>query len=59
LLGLGEGSLPDEILMIDICERFGWDYYQFLEQPSWFIELIVEKVNAENREMKRREKEKG
>lgn len=55
-MGLGEGELPEEMLIIEICEKFGWDYYQFLDQPAWFIELIVEKMKAEARERKRKEK---
>ena len=55
-MGLEEGILPEEILMIEICERFGWDYYRFLNQPSWFIDLIIEKIKAEARELKRRQK---
>jgi hypothetical protein len=48
--------LSEEIIIIEICEKFGWDYYQFLQQPIWFIELIIEKNKAEARELKRREK---
>lgn len=55
-MGLGEGNLPEEMMIIEICEEFGWDYYQFLNQPVWFIDLIIEKSKAEARESKRREK---
>lgn len=48
--------MPEEMLIIEICEKFGWDYHRFLDQPAWFIELIVEKMKAEARERKRREK---
>lgn len=48
--------MPEEMLIIEICEKFGWDYYKFLDQPAWFIELIVEKMKAEARERKKREK---
>lgn len=55
-MSFGEGNLPEEMLAIEICEKFGWDYYQFLNQPAWFIDLVVEKIKAEARERKRREK---
>jgi len=25
--------------MVVICEKFGWDYYTYLSQPNWFLEL--------------------
>jgi len=57
-LAIGEGSLPEEILIAEICEKFGWTYQQYLEQPAWFVELIVEKIKMEGEEMKRRERER-
>jgi len=58
-LGIGEESLPEEIIIVEICERFGWTYQEYLEQPAWFIDLIIEKNKTESQEMKRREKEKN
>jgi len=58
-LAIGEGSLPEEILIAEICEKFGWTFQEYLEQPAWFVELIVEKIKAEGEEIKRREKGKN
>jgi len=55
-LAIGEGSLPEEILIAEICERFGWTWQEYLEQRAWLVELIVEKIKAEGEEMKRQEK---
>jgi hypothetical protein len=45
-------------MIAEICERFGWTYFEYQEQPAWFVELIIEKIKTEAREMERREKEK-
>jgi len=36
--------------MVTICEKFGWTYDEFLEQPMFFIDLIRErmKIDAQN-----------
>lgn len=30
-----------------ICEKFHWDYYTYISQPSWFIENIFNYMSAE------------
>ena len=43
--------------MIMICERMKWDYFTYLKQPTWFIDLLVMKFNedarCENRKLKK------
>lgn len=31
-----------------LCQEMKWDYFTFSEQPSWFIELLSEKINIDN-----------
>lgn len=33
--------------MADICQHMRWDYHTFINQPTWFIELIRAKKNVE------------
>jgi len=33
--------------VIDICEQFGWDYWTYMNQPTWFIDMIIEKRKIE------------
>lgn len=33
-----------------------WTYQEFLEQPAWFIDLLIEILDIEVREVKRKEK---
>lgn len=33
--------------MVAICEAFGWTYQEFMQQPTFFIELIREKMRID------------
>lgn len=32
---------------VEICERYGWTYEQYLEQPSFFLAAIREKMKID------------
>lgn len=34
--------------MVLICEKYGWTYEQYMEQPEFFIELIIQKIKVDN-----------
>lgn len=42
-----------------ICERMGWDYWQFSAQPHWFIELLIGKFEIDSKEVKKQQKSYG
>jgi len=33
--------------MLEICKYMGWDYYTYINQPYWFIELILMKTKVD------------
>ena len=33
--------------MVAVCEKMGWDYFIYNEQPQWFIDLIIAKMNLD------------
>lgn len=33
-----EGEIPHDFFPVIVCEKMGWTYQQFLNQPKWFIE---------------------
>jgi len=35
------------MIMIIICEKYGWDYFTYESQPSWFIDLIIERMKID------------
>jgi hypothetical protein len=30
-----------------ICEKMGWTYHDYLAQPSWFVQLLIEKLSID------------
>jgi hypothetical protein len=36
------------MVIVEICRQFKWDYYTYLAQPVWFVDLIIEgmKIDA-------------
>lgn len=36
--------------MVMICQEFKWDFYTYMNQPTYFIELIKEKLIRDNKE---------
>lgn len=42
--------MSEEIIAIEICRYMGgWDWETYLSQPTWFVQLIRDKMNAEAR----------
>jgi len=39
-----------------VCREFGWTFKEYQEQPSWFIDIILEMLKAEAGEMRKRMK---
>lgn len=33
-----------------VCETYGWTYDEYINQPSFFLELIKEKMVRDNKE---------
>ena len=41
------------MLIVTVCEKYGWDYNQYMAQPSWFLDLVALKMRLDNEEAKR------
>jgi hypothetical protein len=39
--------------VVVICQEMGWTYQEYLDAPNWFINLLVEKMNQDGKEMKK------
>jgi len=48
--------LPEEAVIIQVCREMGWTYQEFQEQPSWFVDLLIELRNLEEKEFERKRK---
>lgn len=44
--------------MLEIMEKYQWDYYTYLSQPIWLIELIIKKMTIDSQKAKARENKK-
>ena len=36
------------MMEVIICQKMGWDYYTYIHQPTWFLELIRIKLKIDN-----------
>jgi len=37
------------MIIVVICEMYGWDYQTYLNQPSWFLDLIKNKIDIDGK----------
>lgn len=35
------------MFVVEVCKMFGWTYSEYLEQPTFFLELIGEKYRID------------
>lgn len=35
--------------MVSLCEKMSWTFEEYLDQPEWFIKLLLEKMFADAR----------
>lgn len=47
------------MVIVEVCRTYKWDFYKYLAQPSWFLDLIhqrmqidAKKAEAESRKAK-------
>lgn len=41
------GRLRGIFLVLEIMEKYGWDWFKYHSQPSWVIEAIQEKLRID------------
>ena len=49
------------MVIVEVCRAYKWDFYTYLAQPSWFLDLILEKmsIDATKAEAEARKSKKG
>ena len=47
------GRMDGTMQIIAICQDFGWTYDEYLDQPTWFLTLIREKMVRDQKEQER------
>jgi hypothetical protein len=43
------GMIKGDMVIACLCEKMGWDYYTYLDQPVWFVELLIQKLEIDNK----------
>ena len=38
--------------IVEICHEMGWTYWEYLIQPSWFLDLLMEKLTIDSEKIK-------
>ena len=45
--------MTPEMVVIAICQEFGWTYYEYMEQPNWFLNLVQDKLVIDSKKVKK------
>jgi hypothetical protein len=50
------GSIErNEQLVAILCREMGWTYEQYLDQPSWFVQMLMYLISEEAKAAKQRQ----
>ena len=55
----GSGHLSSELIVLEVCKFMHWDYWTYIKQPSWFIDLILMEMSVDARTIERNNKMKS
>lgn len=44
------------MVIVEVCRAYKWDLYTYLAQPSWFLELIIERMRIDAKKAEAEEK---
>jgi len=33
--------------IVSVCQEMGWTYLEYMSQPSWFLELLMDKMQID------------
>jgi hypothetical protein len=59
LVARGYGDVSEELYIAIVCKEMNWDYWTFLQQPVWFINLLRMMKRVEKEEREHKEKVNG
>ena len=38
--------------VVVVCQEMGWTYLEYVEQPSWFLSMVMDKLQIDSRKAK-------
>jgi len=45
--------MTSEMEIVSICQDTGWTYFEYIDQPEWFLELLRVKLQMDNNRRKK------
>jgi len=45
--------MTPEMEIVAVCQEMGWTYYEYMEQPNWFLELVRMKLQMDSEKIKK------
>lgn len=51
------GNVDPRFAVAAVCEKYGWTYLEYLEQPEWFLDVIAIKMDIEAKVRAKKEQE--
>lgn len=51
--------MNQDLLAASVCQEFGWTYQEYMNTPKWFVDLIVEKMMRDAKELEIKSKRRG
>jgi hypothetical protein len=45
--------MTEEMIMAEICQKMGWDFFTYWKQPDWFLELLKLKFEIESKQLEK------
>jgi len=40
--------------MVSICQEMGWTYQEYMKQPVWFVNLLMDKLGIDSENIRKR-----
>lgn len=47
------GRMTEEMMIISVCREMGWTYWEYLIQPAWFLDMIIDQMRIDSESIKR------
>jgi hypothetical protein len=44
--------MDELMIMVYICQTTGWDFYTYMNQPEWFLDLFKWKLEFDSKKQK-------
>ncbi len=39
--------------IVAVCQEMGWTYFEYMAQPSWFLDIVLDKLIEDSEKIKK------